>query len=203
MRTAKKWDKKSPINGVAAEVVLNANPSFKESNIYLILNDGRVERMENVATIRNNTKLEGTDKEVIQRYLESIENPALLMSREELIKALEGKINDRVNNQILSGFVWHDFPVWLSAENQANYKAAYDLAFQAQMIQTEFTHVKFKFGTDENVIYHTFTSFEEFADFYVSAVTYIQTCYESGWDEKDALKSLADEDLRKLLNEQS
>lgn len=85
---------------------------------------------------------------------------------------------------------------------QANYKAAYDLAFQAKVMQMNFTEVKFKFGTDEEPVYHIFTSFEEFADFYVSAVNYIQACYQSGWTEKDELEKLSDNELRTLYSEE-
>ena len=201
MRTIKKWDKESPINGISAEQVLNSNPSFHTGDIYLVMNGDRVERIEKVETIRNNTGFEGTDEEVMNKYLASIEDPSILMSREELIEALKTRINDRVNNEILSGFVWNDMPVWLSVENQTNYKAAYDLAFQAKAMQMNFTGIKFKFGIDEAPIYHDFTSFEELADFYVKAVAYIQSCYETGWSEKDNLESLSDEELRTHLKQ--
>ena len=36
--------------------------------------------------------------------------------------------NKQTDKAILSGFVWKDMPVWLSSENQFNYKAAFDLA---------------------------------------------------------------------------
>lgn len=38
------------------------------------------------------------------------------------------EINKRTDELILSGFIWKDMSVWLSSENQFNYKAAYDLA---------------------------------------------------------------------------
>lgn len=201
MRTIKKWDKESPINGISAEKVLNSNPSFQTGNFYLVMNGDCVERIEKVETIRTNTGFEGTDEEVMNKYLASIEDPSILMSREELIEALKTRINDRVNNEILSGFVWNDMPVWLSIENQNNYKAAYDLAFQTQVMQMPFTPVKFKFGIDEAPIYHDFTSFNELADFYVKAVGYVQSCYEAGWSEKDSLDSMSDEELRTLLKQ--
>ena len=51
--------------------------------------------------------------------------------------------NKKINQEILTGFVWKGIPVWLSIENQFNYKAAYDLAVQTngQLLPT------FKFGT--------------------------------------------------------
>lgn len=130
-------------------------------------------------------------EEVFNMQLTVIEE--YVPSRSEMIGVLKDRINNKVNDQILRGFVWNEMPVWLSVENQNNYKAAYDLAFQARVMQMNFTEVKFKFGTDEEPVYYNFTSFEEFADFYIKAVGYIQSCYETGWSEKDALDNLTDE----------
>ena len=38
--------------------------------------------------------------------------------------------NRETDKDILSGFTYENVPVWLSSENQFNYKAAYDLAVQ-------------------------------------------------------------------------
>ena len=38
--------------------------------------------------------------------------------------------NEQIDREILSGFLYEGMPVWLSSENQFNYKAAYDLAVQ-------------------------------------------------------------------------
>ena len=51
-----------------------------------------------------------------------------------------------------------DAPVWLSTENQYNYKAAYDLAVQTG---GETLPVTFKFGSDEQPEYHTFEKLDE------------------------------------------
>ena len=49
--------------------------------------------------------------------------------------------------------------------------------------------IKFKIGEDENgnAVYHTFEDMEDFSDFYVSAVAYINQCLNEGWEEKDSL----------------
>ena len=45
---------------------------------------------------------------------------------EETIKTMVSEwFNDRTNETILSGFVWNGMSVWLSNENQFNYKVAY------------------------------------------------------------------------------
>ena len=66
---------------------------------------------------------------------------------------ITGWYNDQTDREILSGFVYEDMPVWLSSENQFNYKAAYDLAVQTGGAMLPVT---FKFGTDEEPQYRTF-----------------------------------------------
>ena len=92
--------------------------------------------------------------------------------------------NKKIDNAIINGFVWKDMPIWLSTENQFNYKAAYDLAIQTNGMTLP---VKFKFGTPENPIYYTFKDLPDFTDFYVSAMTYINTTLDAGWNQKDSI----------------
>ncbi|OKZ27935.1 MAG: hypothetical protein BHV68_23435 [Bacteroidales bacterium 43_8] len=49
---------------------------------------------------------------------------------EEIKTAVLASYNARIDEAIRSGFRWEETPVWLSAENQFNYKAAFDLAVQ-------------------------------------------------------------------------
>ena len=59
--------------------------------------------------------------------------------------------------EIRSGFTYNGIPVWLSQENQFNYKSAYDLA-----VQTDGTSlpVRFKFGTDDEPVYYEFNTWD-------------------------------------------
>lgn len=94
--------------------------------------------------------------------------------------------NKQTEERILSGMVWNDIPVWLSTENQMNFKAAYDLAVQTQGSTLP---IKFKLGErDGNAIYHTFTTMDEFTDFYTSCVNFIMQCIGDGWNEKDSVE---------------
>lgn len=93
-------------------------------------------------------------------------------------------INKEIDQKILSGFAWKGMPVWLSSENQFNYKAAYDLAF---MSQGKSLPVVFKFGTTENPVYYSFGTLEDITDFYMSAMTYINSTLAEGWGKKDAI----------------
>jgi hypothetical protein len=95
-------------------------------------------------------------------------------------------INANTEKKILNGFVWKGIRVYLSTENQTNFKAAFDLNMQ---MNGAMLPIKFKLGEDENgsAIYHIFEDMEDFSDFYTSAVAYINQCLNDGWEEKDSL----------------
>lgn len=103
----------------------------------------------------------------------------------ESIKALIlNWYNEQIDRKILSGFVWNDMSIWLSSENQFNYKAAYDLAVQTQ---GQSLPVTFKFGDTYTPVYHTFTNMEDFTQFYMTTISYINTCLAEGWTKKDSI----------------
>ena len=81
-------------------------------------------------------------------------------------KYVKDKVNKFINEEtdwkIKSGFTWKDYKVWLSSENQFNYKAAYDLAVQTNGVSLPVT---FKFGDNDNQVYYKFTTLEELTDF--------------------------------------
>lgn len=96
---------------------------------------------------------------------------------------LEG-VNRMIDEKIISEFVWNDMPVWLSSENQFNYKAAYDLCVQTG---GQTLPVLFKFGDTENPIYHQFDKQEELSDFYIKAMQFISDTLSAGWLMKDSV----------------
>ncbi len=105
-------------------------------------------------------------------------------SGEEIKDLVRTWYNEQADAAILSGFSYENAPVWLSQENQYNYKAAYDLAVQTE---GKTLPVTFKFGTDEEPVYRTFETLEEIADFYTKTVAYIQGVLADGWKKKDAI----------------
>lgn len=105
-------------------------------------------------------------------------------SMDEIRAAVNGYYNSITDEAILSGFTYEGVPVWLSSENQFNFKAAFDLAVQTNGASLP---VKFKFGTEAEPVYKTFTTVESLKDFYVAAIAYIQTCLEEGWEKKDSV----------------
>ena len=92
--------------------------------------------------------------------------------------------NRETDKDILSGFTYENVPVWLSSENQFNYKAAYDLAVQTD---GQNLPVTFKLGTDDVPCYRTFDTVADLQDFYVKAMKHIQDTLQEGWKKKDAL----------------
>ena len=102
----------------------------------------------------------------------------------EMRRIINGYYNGITDRKILQDFTWHGMPVWLSDENQRNYKAAYDLAVQTG---GETLPVVFKFGSDEQPVYHTFNTLDELKEFYLSVYRHIERCLADGWANKDAV----------------
>lgn len=90
--------------------------------------------------------------------------------------------NIEIDKKIVSGLTWNDMQIWLSTENQFNYKAAYDLAVQTNGLNLPVT---FKFGNNETPIYYEFSTIEELSNFYITSLTYIQNMLKEGWIKKD------------------
>lgn len=103
---------------------------------------------------------------------------------EEVRSLVSEWYNAETDERILSGFEYEGQPVWLSSENQFNYKAAYDLAVQTD---GQNLPVIFKFGTDDSPSYRTFETVDELQDFYMKVMKHIQNALLEGWKKKDAL----------------
>ena len=116
-------------------------------------------------------------------------------SVDELKADIESLVNEETDSTILHGFTWNGKSVYLSTENQINFKAAYDLAVQTNGATLP---IKFKLGEDEdgNPVYHTFQKIEAFTDFFTKAFSYISKCLNEGWTEKDSI------DYAKLLEDE-
>lgn len=85
-------------------------------------------------------------------------------------------VNEKVQQSILTGFTYEDHPVWLSTENQLNFRSAPTVP------------VRFKLGEEEDgsPVYHTFTTQKELTAFNKAVADYIAACLNEGWTEKDA-----------------
>jgi len=136
------------------------------------------------------TKANGDLYEWYEIYLPKKQNAQLNL---QMVKdAIIADINARTDEKIVGGLVWtpqaggDPIHVWLSTENQFNFKSAYDLAVQKQGATLPVT---FKMGEDEegNPVYHTFETMEDADDFYLHAMSYIKTTLAAGWSEKDSI----------------
>jgi hypothetical protein len=92
--------------------------------------------------------------------------------------------NKLIDQSILSGLVWNGMKVWLSSENQFNYKVAYDLAVQTNGATLP---IVFKFGDDEETVYYEFKTLEDLSNFYITSINYVQTVLQEGWNKKDKI----------------
>ncbi len=90
--------------------------------------------------------------------------------------------NKETDREITSGFKWNGYQVWLSMENQLNYKTAFDAAIMSNGATLPVT---FKFGNDK-AVYHEFTTIDELSDFYNQSVTHVQATLLKGWKKKDS-----------------
>lgn len=106
-------------------------------------------------------------------------------SEDELVEDVIGLINQETDRMILQGFKWNGKNVWLSLENQINFRAQYDLCIQTDGSSLP---VKLKLGEDEdgNGVYHTFESREELSEFYAEQVTFVYDTLAEAWNEKEA-----------------
>ncbi len=122
-------------------------------------------------------------------YLPKKQTPSICLK--DVRDAIINDIDASTEEKIISGFVWNGLPVWLSNENQFNFKAAYDLAVQ---LKGSTLPITFKLGespsaaeegSGNNPVYFTFEDMQTFKDFYTKSVTYINQCLIDGWKEKD------------------
>lgn len=107
-----------------------------------------------------------------------------LPSFEQLKSDMLQEISDEVKNNIVSGYTWLHLPVWLSIENQANYKNALDVAVQTDGGNLPVT---FKFGTDESPVYYEFKTIDELRDFWIDYTGYIARCQSDGWKVRESI----------------
>lgn len=105
-------------------------------------------------------------------------------SLEQIKDAVMGWIDQQTDQRILTGCTFEGHLVWLSAENQLNYKAAYDLAMQFQGAHGTLP-LTFKLGTTEEPVYREFKTLEDLTAFYLSVVSHKTACLTEGWRAKD------------------
>ena len=75
MYTYEIWDKKSPINEIDAEKILNDTPMFENSDVLLVYKNGIVTNIESMNIIKTfDFKYENmTNEEIAKDYVENLE----------------------------------------------------------------------------------------------------------------------------------
>lgn len=102
---------------------------------------------------------------------------------DQLRQEIRKSVNEYTDEQILSSHVYNGNRVWLSSENQFNFKAAYDIAVQTNGANLPVT---FKLGTDNEPDYVEFADLNSLAEFYFGCVKHINDCLKRGWDLKNS-----------------
>lgn len=115
---------------------------------------------------------------------------------EEIKKTIIGWYDQQTDAAILSGYEWtvkHGYNegqtvrVWLSAENQNNYKAKHDAARMYPQLVTFPMTYKISEDEENNAIYETFQNIDELTEFYLGGIAYIEQTVANGWRKKDAV----------------
>ena len=126
------------------------------------------------------------------------------VSLADVKSAIIADIDARTDEKILNGYEWtilHGDPqkakkqrligetvkVWLSRENQSNYKAKYDLHYQKPEALTFPTVYKIAENDQKEAIFEEFQSFEELEQFYLGGIAYIEATVQAGWAEKKSI----------------
>lgn len=114
----------------------------------------------------------------------------------EIKDAINGDIDNQTDEKILCTYPWtvlhgddagKSIKVWLSKENQNNFKAKHDAALvYPDLVRFPMTY-KISEDENKNAIYEVFESIQELAHFYLGGISYIQQCYEDGWARKGAI----------------
>ncbi len=95
----------------------------------------------------------------------------------EVKSDIEDLINEQVQERIRTGMEYETMPVWLSEENQLNFRSVPRVP------------ARFKIGeyADGTSAYRVFETREELAEFNEAVANHIAQCLNAGWDEKDAV----------------
>lgn len=117
-------------------------------------------------------------------------------TKEEIKDTITDWYDQQTDAAILSGYKWtvrhgasegQTVKVWLSQENQSNYKAKHDAARMYPQFVTFPMTYKISEDEEKNAIYETFQDIDELAEFYLGGVAYIEQTVAKGWRKKDAI----------------
>ena len=122
--------------------------------------------------ITRNRDTEGVQRSYMEETFDHL--PALA----EIKAVINEWYNRKITDTIESGYVWNGLKVWLSTENQMNYKTAYDLAFADRRGKPS---CYFQAREEDNPTFYEFASMQQLQEFYTGAVKHIQETQKEGW----------------------
>jgi len=101
----------------------------------------------------------------------------------EIKAVFDAWVSNETSRLIREGLTYNGNLVWLSQENQINYKLLHDTAVQTG---GQNLPVRIKLGTDEAPVYVTFSSISEIKTFFSLVSNHIQNTIEDGWQKRDS-----------------
>lgn len=120
------------------------------------------------------------------------------MIESKFLSALE----NQTQNDILKGFIWNGFRVWLSEQNQQNY-TSWAIALNSGKENLFPLNAKFNDAKTNSIVYYEFSNKEEFDDFYSKMVKHINDCVKFNRNSKQYFydhKELYKRDFEELKN---
>ena len=102
----------------------------------------------------------------------------------EIKNILDAYINDNTKNSIINNFYWNGMHVYLSIENQIDYKLLFDIT---TLCGGENLPEKIKFNINGETIYYEFETLDEFTSFMIAMNKHIRTCLAKGNELKDSI----------------
>lgn len=115
---------------------------------------------------------------------------------QEIKDVILGEIDTQTDAKILCGYEWtvlhgpdegKTVKVWLSDENQRNFKAMHDAAVMYPQEADWPIEYKVSETEDKTPINEYFDNIQELAAFYLGGIGYIDRCLKEGWQRKDAI----------------
>ena len=102
---------------------------------------------------------------------------------EEVRAVVTEHINAQVKERIVQGMTWDDIPVWLDETTQRNY------LMKALQVQngTNVLPVTVKIGTDEDPVFVTFNTADDYMRFFNAVSAHISKEQATGWEEKTGI----------------
>ena len=156
------------------------------NKVYGLINDFvpiRSERIRNVVSYAFTPVGDGVHALWNEIYLYKKQDPD--MSYKSIRNYILNDIDTETKRRITEEMRWNDHMVWLSIENQQNYKTALDMA-----VETDGSNlpVRLRLGTTDEPHYEVFETIESLKEFWVSCSNHISECLRAGWALKDSVQ---------------